>query len=158
MARRGLEGGRDADAGRVEAVLDALTPYPSSVRARKVIDFSTGKSGSLGESLSRVQFHALGIVPPELQVPFHDGDGLIGYADFYWPELDLIGEFDGEVKYRDKRYLRGTLPIDALIREKVREDRLRRVVRAFTRWGWSTALDSARLEQHLAPFGLMRSR
>jgi len=128
------------------------------VRARRVVEFATGRSGSVGESLSRVQLHGLGIAPPELQVPFFDEDGHIGDADFYWPELDLIGEFDGLVKYRDQRYLRGRLPLDAVIAEKQREDRMRRVVRAFTRWGWATAMDKARLERHLAAHGLLRTR
>jgi len=138
--------------------LNCLEPYYGAARARKVILFSTGKSESPGESLSRVQFHAMGFAPPELQVPFFDEDGFIGRVDFYWPELDLIGEFDGMAKYRDPRFLNGRSPEEAVLDEKHREDRLRRVVRSFARWGWAEAADRARLSQRLAPHGLLRTR
>jgi hypothetical protein len=93
-----------------------------------------------------------------LQVPFSDADGFIGFADFYWPELDAIGEFDGAVKYRHTRYLRGRLPEDVVIDEKYREDRMRAVVRAFARWNWSVANDRVRLAERLRPLGLVRMR
>lgn len=140
------------------AELDRLSPYYGSVRARHVLNFANGKSGSLGESISRVNIHFLGFPPPMLQVPFSDAEGFIGFADFYWPELDAIGEFDGAVKYRNKTYLRGRLPEDVVIAEKYREDRMRAVVRSFARWDWSVANDRARLAEQLRPLGLMRLR
>jgi hypothetical protein len=143
---------------QLRAELDSLAPYYGSVRATRVLDFASGKSGSLGESVSRVNIHLLGFPPPLLQVPFSDANGFIGFADFYWPELDAIGEFDGDVKYRDKRYLRGRLPEDVVIAEKHREDRMRAVVRAFTRWDWSVATDRMRLAERLRPLGLVRTR
>jgi hypothetical protein len=102
--------------------------------------------------------HLLRFPAPQLQVPFYDEEGFIGYADFYWPELGLIGEFDGAVKYRDKVYLRGRLPEVVVIDEKRREDRMRRVSSSFARWDWATALDRRLLAQRLTPFGLMPSR
>lgn len=136
----------------------ALSTVESSrgaARARRVAEFSTGLSGSPGESVSRVQFHLLGFLPPQLQVPFSDADGFIGYADFYWPELDLIGEFDGDVKYLDKVYRRGMLPEQVVLAEKRRENRLRRVVRALERWDWRVALDQRALVNRLRPHGLV---
>jgi hypothetical protein len=115
-------------------------------------------SESPGESISRVQFHLLGFPPPELQVPFYDEQGLIGYADFYWPELDLVGEFDGDVKYLGETYRRGRLPEEVVKAEKDREDRMRRVVRAFDRWDWEVALDQRRLALRLRPHGLVAIR
>jgi len=155
---RGVHSIAPATPSEILALLEDLMPYYGHAKARKVLAFATGKSGSLRESVSRVQFHSLGLAPPELQVPFYDEDGLIGYVDFYWPELDLIGEFDGIVKYRDKLYLRGQLPEDVVIAEKLREDRLRRAVRAFTRWGWAVATDRVLLERRLAEQGLLRTR
>ena len=138
--------------------LARLNPYYGSVRASRAFDFADGRSASPGESLSRVQMHMLGLPAPELQVPFHDSDGFIGFADFYWPELDAVGEFDGAVKYREKRYLRGRLPEEVVIDEKAREDRMRRVVRAFTRWDWAVANDRRRLAERLGALGLVRLR
>ena len=43
-----------------------------------------------------------------------DGEGLIGYVDMWWPELNVIGEADGAVKYESKA---------DLLKEKRREDR-----------------------------------
>lgn len=140
------------------AVFDTLGPTWGLARARKVVSFSTGKSGSVGESVSRVNFATLGLPSPELQVPFFDEDGFIGEADFYFPEVDGIGEFDGEVKYRDQRYLRGQLPHDVLMAEKKREDRMRRVVRSFVRWDWEVATDLRKLSERVATLGLVRSR
>jgi hypothetical protein len=140
------------------AHLDRLAPYYGSVRASRVLDFASGRSSSPGESLSRVNIHLLGFRPPELQVPFSDDDGFIGYVDFYWPELDLIGEFDGEAKYRDPRYLRGRSAQQAVIDEKYREDRLRRLCRAFARWDWTVARNRDLLAARLSPHGLVRTR
>jgi len=139
-------------------LLTSLDPYYASARATRVLEFADGRSASLGESLSRVNIHFLGFPPPQLQVPFSDSDGFIGYVDFYWPELDLIGEFDGYVKYREARYLNGRSAADAVIDEKVREDRLRRVCRAFARWDWAVARDRLRLAERLGAHGLIRTR
>ena len=142
----------------LRSALAGLAPYYGSVRASRVIEFANGKSGSIGESLSRVTMHTLGFPPPELQVPFSDDEGFIGFVDFYWPELDLIGEFDGYVKYRDPKYLRGRSPEQVVIDEKIREDRLRRVSRAFARWDWTVARDRNRLADRLSAHGLVRTR
>jgi hypothetical protein len=45
-----------------------------------------------------------------------------------------------------------------VIAEKYREDRLRRVVRAFGRWDWAVASDRQRLAERLRPLGLMPTR
>jgi hypothetical protein len=138
--------------------LENLEPYRGSTRARRAIEFGSGLSGSVGESLSRVQFLRLGYPPPVLQVPFFDDEGFIGYADFYWPELDAIGEFDGDVKYLGIRYRRGRLPEEVVLEEKRREDRLRAVVRSFARWDWPTAMDLSRLSRKVRPLGLLPLR
>lgn len=79
------------------------------------------------ETLSRVALVRLGLPEPVLQAPFYDGDGLIGYVDMYWPELRVIGEADGAVKYSDRA---------DLISEKRREDRLREAGFTVVRWMW----------------------
>ena len=78
------------------------------------------------ESLSRLRLVRCGLPEPRLQVPFWDEEGLIGIVDMYFEELGVIGEADGMLKYRTG---------DDLIREKRREDRLRRR-KPVVRWGW----------------------
>lgn len=123
-------------------------------RARAVIQFANGLSGSPGESCSRVGFSLLGLPIPILQQDFYDRSGLIGYVDFWWPDCTLIGEFDGEVKYTDPAFLRGRTPAQALADEKRREDRLRAPGRGVSRWGWGVALSLPRLRAHLRDAGL----
>jgi len=141
------------------SALEALMPYPCAARAKKVIRFSSPLSGSVAESLARVQFHALGIPAPELQVPFYDEEGLIGAVDFYWPELDLIGEVDGRVKYgANRRYRLDVSAESVLWEEKEREDRLRRVVASLMRLDWKKITNRAALRAYLASFGLHPGR
>jgi len=148
------------DQAQLLQLLERLEPYAGSVRARRVLEFASALSGSPGESVARVQFHALGLPSPELQVEFSDEHGLIGFADFYWPDLDLIVEFDGKSKYgAARRYQLGLTPQQLLQQEKAREDRLRRVVTSFTRIDWAKTRDRRILAEHLRRYGLSpRSR
>ena len=148
--------GRVAPArSELQYVLRARSHHRGAVRAGKVFEFADGLSESAGESVSRVQFHALGFPAPELQVPFHDERGYIGAVDFFWRHLGLVGEFDGHVKYRNAVYLRGRLPEEVVIAEKEREDRIRRVTKGFVRWDWRIAMDRAALAERVRPFGLV---
>lgn len=139
-------------------VAASLAPFPGLVKATFAIRFANGASGSIGESLSRAQMHVLGLPAPLLQVPFHDADGLIGYADFFWPELGLIGEFDGRVKYNGRVYNRGQLPEEVVWAEKQREDRLRAVAHDLVRWDWNVAFTAPLLAARLASHGLHPTR
>ena len=122
--------------------------------AQRAIAFGDGRSGSAGESLSRVLIHRLGFPAPELQVRFEDRHGLIGVVDFYWADAGLIGEFDGRVKYEDEAMLAGRRPVDVLMSEKRREDRLRRTGRGVARWVWDD-LTPQRLGPILLDAGLV---
>ncbi|MBT0994273.1 hypothetical protein KIN34_08235 [Cellulomonas sp. DKR-3] len=101
--------------------------------ARAVASLADARSESPGESLSRARMHEHGLPMPRLQHDVYDGRGFVGRVDFWWPELGVAGEFDGRVKYDDAD------GPDVLWREKVREDRLRALVRAFVRWTWDDA-------------------
>jgi len=136
-------------------VLRSLGSVPGYARGNLAIDFADGRSQSAGESLSRVQMHALRLPAPDLQVSFYDDAGFIGDVDFYWPELGLIGEFDGHSKYGDaRRFARHLSSQQVLIAEKEREDRLRAVSGGFVRWNWRTAVNRRALGQLLAARGL----
>ncbi|TPW77258.1 hypothetical protein [Schumannella soli] len=123
-------------------------------RASSAIALADGRSGSPGEGLSRVTMHRLGIPAPVLQQPFHDGSRLVGITDFWWPELRLIGEFDGYGKYMREEFLNGRTPAEAVIDEKRREDDLRALGTTVMRWGWAEARSPRKLERLLARFGL----
>lgn len=131
-------------------------PHFASTRAGRVLEFADDRSGSPGESLFRCQCHVLGLPAPELQVPFSDEDGLIGYADFYWRHLGLVVEIDGDVKYSAQRkYQLDLTPEQILLAEKKREDRMRRVVKDFARPPMTTVRDRRRLAGFLARHGLV---
>jgi hypothetical protein len=149
--RRGARLDRD-DIGRVFAA--DLHPV-SPARARRALAFADSRAESVGESLSRVQIAALGFAPPELQVPFADDRGHIGRVDFFWRDAGVVGEFDGRVKYGPTRAFARDIPAhEVLVREKYREDRVRRQVRAFVRWDWETARDRAALAHLLRDAGV----
>lgn len=104
--------------------------------ARRMSDFSDGRSESVGESTSRVVLHFAGIPKPDLQFDVFDkSGGLVGRTDFCWPEHRTLGEFDGRIKYG--RLLKpGQSASDVVYAEKLREDRLRDLGWQVVRWRW----------------------
>ena len=100
-----------------------------------------------------------GLPAPELQSRFSDAAGLIGFVDFWWPEWDVIGEFDGLGKYLREDLRNGKTPGEIVVDEKVREDRLRAATGArVVRWGWDTARSPQRLVSVLLRAGLPQRR
>lgn len=133
---------------------DALPDLRLRGRVNRVLDFATPLAGSPGESLSRVNIHELGFPAPELQVMFADRGGKIGDVDFWWRMANLIGEFDGLVKYTRDEYTQGRSIQEIVIAEKVREDRLRALGPSVSRWLWGVALRPRELYAHLSNAGL----
>ncbi|WP_309709558.1 hypothetical protein [Pseudolysinimonas sp.] len=157
-ALRGDPGGthRALDRG---LLLDEIGPpgRRGAARARQVVEFADAGSGSPGESLSRASMLLAGIPAPVLQFKFSDRLGVI-VADFWWPQFDLVGEFDGRIKYEDPRYLAGRTPQQAVLDEKFREDRIRALGPRVSRWGWDVALSPGRLRAHLVAAGVRPER
>ena len=91
---------------------------------------------------------------PNLQVPFRDNRGLIGYPDFDWEEIKLLGEFDGFEKYSSQQYLKGKTPSEVVVAEKNRENRLRALGYNVVRWVWDDLRDERRLIALLHEAGL----
>jgi hypothetical protein len=118
---------RGADRDTLLAELESRPSPRARVRARRLIEFASPLSGSVGESVSRLLFDDLGLPEPILQQRFTDRRGIIGDVDFWFPEQRVIVEFDGMVKYSDPRYRNGRSPEQVVIDEKLREDRLRAV-------------------------------
>jgi len=149
--------------------LRALLAVRPAARRRRTaawaVDFGNPGGESPGESVSRVVAHDAGFVAPELQVPFSDEDGLIGVVDFAFPVPDepdrlVLGEFDGDVKYRGATYRRGRSPEQVVQDEKSREDRLRALTSTagFVRWTRRDLADAARLTDTLRRAGVARKR
>lgn len=133
MLHRGLT---DDDALRRMA--HTYTAWRGSRRARVTLTFSDGRSESVGESRSRLMFRDYGIPRPVLQFRVYDENGvLVGINDFAWLEFRHLGEFDGMMKYGS---------VEALAREKAREDALRSLGWGMTRLIWSQ-LDPAQRRQ-----------
>jgi hypothetical protein len=136
---------------------ERMLPFRGSVRARAIIEFGSGLSGSPLESGSRVNIALNGFPIPELQYPF-DIDGRTVRTDFYWLGHDCIGEADGRGKYFDERLLVGLSIEEVIFAEKQREDALRRQVRGFTRWDAAVGLSQQRLRSRLLQSGLPSGR
>ena len=117
------------------SLLDELASGPAWKRGARVIAFADPRSGSPDESKSRALMDELGFPIPDLQTEFTDAFGRIGFVDFFWADIPLIGEFDGAVKLKDPVMLRGRTPLEAVRDEKRREDRLRATGPLVTRWG-----------------------
>lgn len=79
---------------------------------------------SPAESLTAGHLHLAGLATPLFQAPVETPHGTV-YPDFLWPELMLIGECDGAVKYGDQR---------SIVAEKEREQLLRDLGYRIVRW------------------------
>ncbi|MGN6743809.1 MAG: type IV toxin-antitoxin system AbiEi family antitoxin domain-containing protein [Amnibacterium sp.] len=129
----------------------------ATARVPEVIAFADGDNESPGESVSRVTMRAIGLPRPVLQHEFRDRDGFAGRADFWFPDEDFIGEMDGQGKYLDPTKNGGDAA-KAVIGEKRREDRLRRLVKGFARWGWTEARSPLLLARRLGAVGVLPTR
>jgi hypothetical protein len=129
-------------------------------RAQWAFDLVDSAAGSPGESLSRVQFDAIGLPRPETQVQFHDHLGRIGDVDFWWRRLNAIGEFDGFGKYHRVEFTGGRSPGEVVYDEKRREDRLRATSTrpVVIRWGWEEALNPRALRALFVEAGIRLPR
>lgn len=115
-----------------------------------VVDLADELSGSPLESLSRLQMFRANFPRPVLQAEYRDRLGRM-LTDFDWERL--IGECDGQRKYRVPE---GATPEEAgqvVWDEKRREDRLRRF-KPVARWTWVTARSTSALSRLLMSHGL----
>lgn len=120
----------------VRDVLFFCSSWPGSRGASRAVACGDARSANPGESFSRAVLIESELAPTHLQVPIHDVDGLVGYADFGWMSWMVLGEFDGRYKY-------GATPeqmASALWAEKLREDRLRALGYEVVRWTWTDLL------------------
>ena len=120
-----------------------------SRHAARVVRFADSRSGSVGESRSRVVLAELGLAPTALQYEVTTSSGkFVARTDFAWEEHKIVGEFDGRVKYG--RLLRpGQDPGDAVFEEKRREDAIRDLGWEVVRWTWGDLSVPALLAERL---------
>ena len=134
--------------------LDFMKPHHHSASMRRAVRFATSLSDSFGESQARVGIHLLGFDAPELQAEFIDAQGRM-FADFFWRDRQQIVEFDGKVKFTRQEWNSGD-PGDVAWREKLREDRLRKMGCGVARVLSSHVADAAQLERLLSSAGIPR--
>ncbi|WP_235984993.1 hypothetical protein [Actinomyces trachealis] len=128
---------------------------PGKARLLAAVEAASALAESPGESLSRAVMLERHLPIPQLQSEVFSRSGeFIGRVDFMWPDLGVIGEFDGVVKYT--RALSGK-PVDKIvIEERRRENRLERVTgMRVVRWTWNDAIHSPRLLDLLADVGIL---
>ncbi len=121
---------RAATRDDLELVSRTVHGWPRSSRVRTMMAHADGRSESVGES--RLRF-GLGVAGIELepQVEIVDLDGrFVARVDFVVKGTKVILEFDGKVKYTDGGP-------EALMAEKRREDRLRRLGYVVVRVTWA---------------------
>jgi len=105
--------------------------------ARRALRFADGRSESPGESLARVILDQVGLPAPHLQVSIFAPSGkFLGRTDFGYPELGVLLEFDGFVKY-SKLLKDGENAVDVVVREKDRENLLRAMGYLVVRIVWA---------------------
>jgi Transcriptional regulator, AbiEi antitoxin len=102
----------------INAVIADCAGWPGITRAREVAAFSDGKSESALESIGRVAFHEHGLPPPALQAWVGGEQGVVGRADYYWPEHATVAEADGAVKFADPRKAIAQLDRDTRLRDE----------------------------------------
>jgi hypothetical protein len=97
-------------------ILDSCARWPGTRQARRVLGFADERAGSPLESAARVVFDQFGLDPPELQAAIRLPQAAF-LADFFWPELNLVAEADGLLKYGDRADLIRQLERDRLLRD-----------------------------------------
>ena len=139
---------------QLAAELDYQRGRSRFVKMRRVAEFATPLSDSVRESQSRVLIHELGFPAPTLQQSWFDADGYIGDTDFWWREHNLVGEFDGQVKFVKPEFMNGRTVDQVVLAEKKREDRIRALGPRFARWDTPYLEPRTRLARLLLAAGL----
>jgi hypothetical protein len=106
---------------------DRRTWWPYTLGTELTVRLADGRSESVAESRSRHMFWRGGLPMPVPQYRVVDEYGrTVARVDFAWPEFGVFLEFDGKEKYT--AYLKdGESAVDAVLREKRREERICRI-------------------------------
>lgn len=138
---------------RLRAEHARLKPYPLSRKVEAVLSRATSLSGSPLETGSKLRFEEYGFPAPVQQQRFWLPEAQANaFVDFTWPAYGAMGEADGDGKYRS-----GSIDADGvqrLLDEKSRELELRRMAKAFDRWGWAQMWEGDTLARRVRALGL----
>ncbi|WP_338752105.1 type IV toxin-antitoxin system AbiEi family antitoxin domain-containing protein [Janibacter alittae] len=122
----------------LEAAYARVAGWPRSSRVRCALAWSDGHAESLGESVTRAILLGAGW-EVESQVLVADENGeIFARADLGIKGTRVLLEFDGKVKYSDGG-------VDALFREKRREDRIRAQGYVVVRVTWADLFHPERI-------------
>ncbi|MDQ4501702.1 type IV toxin-antitoxin system AbiEi family antitoxin domain-containing protein [Sinomonas sp. ASV322] len=99
----------------IRAAADRTGAIRGARRVERLVGLLDGRSESPGETRTRLALLAAGLPAPELQFEISTGEGRFR-ADFAWPDVLVILEFDGEAKYFDYR------PTDVALRAERRRE------------------------------------
>ena len=143
-----------ADPSLDAAALQACNERRVSKRGRAIARWSLARANPLAESaletVSRAVTEWLGFPEPVLQVRFPTTDGGHDRSDLVWEQASVAGECDGGLKY-DGRF--GEAEV-VQTRQRERDARLRRHVRAVVHWGWRDAVLATPLRDMLTGAGV----
>lgn len=124
---------------QLEECLELMRHTPGLGAARHVVAHASPTAESAGESLARLVLIDLGyVVVPQLRIVGEDGR-FVARVDFYLPELGVVVEFDGRIKYE------GHDGAAALAAEKQREDGIRALGYGMARLVWADLFHPARV-------------
>lgn len=118
---------RERARSQLIAALSDLGGWQGILRARRAIEAGDPAAESPLESISRGTWIALGIPTPVCGMPVVGADGVTYWADQAWPDLGVLGECDGMLKYTDP---------DTLRAEKIRQEALEQAGWIVVRWTW----------------------
>jgi len=155
---------RSADHPRVVVLRQQALDHAAALarggkRSARIIEFADPRAQLPGESVSRLYLLRLGFASPRLQVEVPGPRGIRYFVDFGLDDVDAFGEFDGEGKYLDPRYLNGRTSEQALLEEKWREDWIRGTTqRRYARWGSAHIATAQTLGARLAHFSIVPAR
>lgn len=131
--------------------------HKSIQRALAVISHADARSENGGESIARAKMIEQGFQIPDLQ---HEIVNPLKRSqkyrvDFYWDlpnERKVAGEFDGWIKYADKRYMGNRSTAEVLVDERERESWLNAAGIAVMRFKYKDILDGQYFAQLLRQF------
>lgn len=123
------------------ATLESLRGRRGVRPARDLLTLVDGGSESPGETLTRWALIDQGLPVPSTQVQVPTAMGL-RYADIGWPELRVLVEFDGRLKYSDPFT---SDPVDGVVAEKRRQEAMEDAGWLVVRVMWEDLRDPVRL-------------
>ncbi|MCT1458782.1 type IV toxin-antitoxin system AbiEi family antitoxin domain-containing protein [Aestuariimicrobium sp. p3-SID1156] len=140
-------------------VVELLVRRHGIEAARIARDVASSLSESPMETRSRWAMRQLGLPEPVQQFEVYSRDGeFLGRADFAWPELGVLGEYDGQDKY-DRLARRGESPAQVVRREKRRQESMEQEGWIVVRWGIEEVIIPRKLQRILlAAFARARSQ